>query len=345
MRLIEARDWTIIAATFAIAGFAAYLQSSHIKEAKPRTIIPTLERVYQLPLRPRSRETYGIDKDDIIRTLESALALEKIKNVALKTEIDRAKYMVEEVFLASRSSLLALEKNSQSVDVVKEWQTSQSASEMPLGAHETDIDTSARQPVAKPASRPSPSTDQKDDTDSLKRTVPTLEPKTTSQEIVRSATPPLISAEPDRKVRPATFTTHLEPVSPEVGRILANFQHQPTKQGFKVIVPGIDLFVRNSRSIGPNARSILKPIAEVASLDKNFKLKIVGHTDGVKSVIDSNRLSRQRAELVKQFLSEKLNVGASRITAHGKGKDQPIASNATLDGRQSNRRIEIDFSK
>jgi outer membrane protein OmpA-like peptidoglycan-associated protein len=87
----------------------------------------------------------------------------------------------------------------------------------------------------------------------------------------------------------------------------------------------------------------LGPIAKVANFDKEFKLEIVGHTDSFKSSTDSRKLSRQRAELVKQFLAQELNVDAGRMRIDGKGKDKPIASNATLDGRRSNRRIEISF--
>lgn len=348
VRLMEVLDWTLVAATSVVVGLGIYIQRNHITEAKPQRIISKLERAYQLPLTLDSGKTYGIDKEEIISNLESALELEKIKNVALRSEIDKAKYLIEEIFLASKSSLLAIDKKKIQASSVKELQSPDkepSTSDVLSNSDETNLTRNTHQPVAIPVAKPSELAHQKGDRGSSKRIVPALNPKTAPRKIVSSAQSkaPSISAGPDNTARPATNAIHLETVSPEIGKILANFQHQPTEQGFKVVVPGTDLFVRNSRNIAPDAHSILEPIAKVANLNKDLKLEIVGHTDSLKSVADSNKLSRQRAELVKQLLSEKLHVDAGRMSVDGKGKDRPIASNATLDGRRVNRRTEIWF--
>jgi outer membrane protein OmpA-like peptidoglycan-associated protein len=51
-------------------------------------------------------------------------------------------------------------------------------------------------------------------------------------------------------------------------------------------------------------------------------------------------LSKQRADAVALFLRQK-GVAAARITAVGYGQSQPIADNATEEGRAQNRRVEI----
>ena len=112
-----------------------------------------------------------------------------------------------------------------------------------------------------------------------------------------------------------------------------------------VTVPGQDLFSLNSRQISENAEKILTPIAKAANLNKQLALTILGHTDGIKSAEESRVVSRKRAEHVKKILVDELGINVNRIHADGKGRDQPVASNASLDGRRANRRIEILFTK
>ncbi|MFD2872165.1 OmpA family protein [Mucilaginibacter ximonensis] len=75
-------------------------------------------------------------------------------------------------------------------------------------------------------------------------------------------------------------------------------------------------------------------------IDKNFSLKLAGHTDNVGSDDANMRLSKDRAESVKSFLVSK-GANPSRIEATGYGETQPIASNKTAKGRQMNRRVEF----
>ncbi|NGM89203.1 OmpA family protein, partial [Parapusillimonas sp. SGNA-6] len=69
-------------------------------------------------------------------------------------------------------------------------------------------------------------------------------------------------------------------------------------------------------------------------------LKLAGHTDNTGSRELNLRLSKERAEAVKNYLVSK-GANPSRIEATGYGPDQPIASNATAAGRQQNRRVEF----
>jgi len=75
-------------------------------------------------------------------------------------------------------------------------------------------------------------------------------------------------------------------------------------------------------------------------IDKNFSLKLAGHTDNVGSNDANLRLSKDRAESVKSYLVSK-GANPSRIEATGYGETQPIASNKTAAGRQKNRRVEF----
>ena len=69
------------------------------------------------------------------------------------------------------------------------------------------------------------------------------------------------------------------------------------------------------------------------------RLEISGHTDNVGNKKDNKKLSQQRADAVRDYLVSK-GIDASRVQTVGYGDERPIASNATPEGRQQNRRIE-----
>ena len=81
---------------------------------------------------------------------------------------------------------------------------------------------------------------------------------------------------------------------------------------------------------------------KVATLlvNKNFSLKLAGHTDNVGSESANMKLSKDRAEALKAYLVSK-GANPSRIEATGYGETQPITSNKTAAGRQKNRRVEF----
>lgn len=75
-------------------------------------------------------------------------------------------------------------------------------------------------------------------------------------------------------------------------------------------------------------------------MEKNFSLKLAGHTDNTGSDALNLGLSKDRAESVKAYLVSQ-GANASRIEATGYGESQPIATNNTAAGRQANRRVEF----
>ena len=75
-------------------------------------------------------------------------------------------------------------------------------------------------------------------------------------------------------------------------------------------------------------------------INKNFSLKLAGHTDNVGSDAANLKLSKDRAESIKSYLVSK-DVNPSRVEATGYGESQPIKTNKTAEGRQMNRRVEF----
>ena len=83
---------------------------------------------------------------------------------------------------------------------------------------------------------------------------------------------------------------------------------------------------------------------DLANRIKGINLEVViaiGHTDSIGSDAYNQKLSVRRAESVKSYLVSK-GVEPNRIYTEGKGEKQPVASTKSKDGRQKNRRVEIE---
>ena len=109
----------------------------------------------------------------------------------------------------------------------------------------------------------------------------------------------------------------------------------------------IDLAIKNeilfdvdSSQLRPRAKTTLEEIAEVFREYPDTNLRVEGHADSTGSDAYNQRLSDRRAESVSSYL-ERQGVSGARIDAIGFGENEPRASNATADGRQLNRRVEI----
>ncbi|MCB0516949.1 MAG: OmpA family protein [Chitinophagales bacterium] len=76
----------------------------------------------------------------------------------------------------------------------------------------------------------------------------------------------------------------------------------------------------------------------------NEKVIITGHTDNVGSPEANQALAQKRADAIKSIIVRK-GIAANRITALSKGETEPTASNDTAEGRQLNRRCELQIVK
>jgi OmpA-OmpF porin, OOP family len=87
-------------------------------------------------------------------------------------------------------------------------------------------------------------------------------------------------------------------------------------------------------------------LARLADFMKEFpqvKGVIAGHTDNRGGKAYNDRLSERRAQSVRNYLVDKFGIEGSRLGVKGYGYSKPIATNATAEGRQKNRRIVADF--
>ncbi len=96
-------------------------------------------------------------------------------------------------------------------------------------------------------------------------------------------------------------------------------------------------------------KAVLKPegkakLDDLASKVGGINLEVViavGHTDSTGAAKYNQALSVRRAEAVKAYLVSK-GIESNRIYTEGKGLTQPVADNATREGRAKNRRVEVE---
>jgi outer membrane protein OmpA-like peptidoglycan-associated protein len=108
----------------------------------------------------------------------------------------------------------------------------------------------------------------------------------------------------------------------------------------RLSIPGNITFATGSDAIVTGFYPVLEDVAKVLNRYDKTKLSIEGHTDSVGDINSNRELSMQRANSVATYL-QATNVKANRLQTLGMGESQSIADNATAQGRQANRRVEL----
>ncbi|MFO2465053.1 OmpA family protein [Pseudomonas sp. 15FMM2] len=125
---------------------------------------------------------------------------------------------------------------------------------------------------------------------------------------------------------------------------MANTGVEVQRQGdqIKLIMPGNITFATDSAAI---ASSFYTPLNNLAGSLKQFSqntIQIVGYTDSTGSRQHNMDLSQRRAQSVATYLTSQ-GVSEANLSARGAGPDNPIASNADVNGRAQNRRVEVNL--
>ncbi len=110
-----------------------------------------------------------------------------------------------------------------------------------------------------------------------------------------------------------------------------------------VVSMGDVLFALGKYDLQPDAREKLAKLSGVVLAHPGLDLAVGGYTDNIGSQESNQKLSEKRAESVRTYLvAQGLTDGS--VTSQGFGTAMPVADNATADGRQKNRRVEIVVS-
>lgn len=105
----------------------------------------------------------------------------------------------------------------------------------------------------------------------------------------------------------------------------------------------IDIYFEFSRhALTPEATKQLEQIVAKFKQKSGQKIRITAHTDAWGSQQDNYILSDKRANAVKYFLLAK-GISPEALMASTFGKDQPLATNTTEDGRKMNRRASVEI--
>ena len=101
------------------------------------------------------------------------------------------------------------------------------------------------------------------------------------------------------------------------------------------------LFKTGKYDLNATSKAELAKLANVIKQNPDVSIDVHGYTDSTGSDAVNNPLSVHRAESVANFLTESGASYSQMKNVNGHGAANPVASNATAEGRQQNRRVEI----
>jgi outer membrane protein OmpA-like peptidoglycan-associated protein len=101
------------------------------------------------------------------------------------------------------------------------------------------------------------------------------------------------------------------------------------------------LFDVGKATLTQDLKTNLAKIAGILTIYKDANVQVEGHTDNVGGEEYNQKLSEKRASNVMEFLTNPGGISATRLTSMGYGFSKPLADNATKEGRQKNRRVDL----
>jgi outer membrane protein OmpA-like peptidoglycan-associated protein len=131
----------------------------------------------------------------------------------------------------------------------------------------------------------------------------------------------------------------IETLKRQLGALQAKTQE--TERGTILTLDSV-LFETNKAALKSGALQNLYPLVTFLRENPERTIKIEGHTDSVGDENYNFELSQQRAESVREFLTQN-GIEPNRIIARGYGETSPVAPNDTAAGRQQNRRVDLVF--
>lgn len=125
-------------------------------------------------------------------------------------------------------------------------------------------------------------------------------------------------------------------------KALQEMNAKKTERG-TVVTFGDVLFDTGKAELRSGSLHKLQQLANFLRDNPSRKIRVEGFTDSVGGDALNQRLSERRADAVSYSL-QRLGVAPERIVTAGYGKEYPVASNSSAEGRQLNRRVEVIIS-
>ncbi len=148
--------------------------------------------------------------------------------------------------------------------------------------------------------------------------------------------------EPEAKV---THYANLAQTQSEIANSVAKRRmvQAQTLTAARQVTLGDMLFQVGKADLNPRGQKAVSQLATFLRNNPDRNVVVSGYTDSTGSAELNAKLSQERANAVKTALVSQ-GVPAQRIAASGRGPANPVASNATAEGRQQNRRVAVDIS-
>jgi outer membrane protein OmpA-like peptidoglycan-associated protein len=153
----------------------------------------------------------------------------------------------------------------------------------------------------------------------------------------RDSTSPVSDPIPLVGVPPILYITDVE--TPDVELNYKPMNAPPPKVGDKITFYNI-YFERSKATILTTSRSALEELYDILAQHHEINIRIEGHTDSIGDEKDLIELSWQRAQAIKEYLVQK-GIDPVRVSTIGYGATRPISDNFTEQGREKNRRVEV----
>ncbi len=131
------------------------------------------------------------------------------------------------------------------------------------------------------------------------------------------------------------------PAAAEVS--IAELRSADLKEGQTIRIDKL-YFKADSAAVLESSFPVLEDLYTFMSKNPEVVVEIGGHTNGLPPQEYCDRLSAARAKTVYDYLIQR-GIPASRLQYKGYGKRQPVDTNATVDGRRKNQRVEVKILK
>jgi outer membrane protein OmpA-like peptidoglycan-associated protein len=136
-----------------------------------------------------------------------------------------------------------------------------------------------------------------------------------------------------------------EEVRKKFGQVETMFDRSEARvlrEGNTIIIRLIGMnFEVGQSTIRPEHFGLLSKVQEAIMVFPKSDVRVEGHTDSYGTDEANLKLSEERSEAVRLYLTANMGSGAPKITSVGYGETRPIANNETSEGRAKNRRIDI----
>jgi len=138
----------------------------------------------------------------------------------------------------------------------------------------------------------------------------------------------------------AFIGNYMDRQAAEMRRDLDGARIERIGEGIKITFDSGILFAVDGTALQLDARRNLNELARILAKYEDTEVLVEGHTDATGPEAYNLDLSERRAQAVVHHL-EAVNVDPARMRIMGYGESQPVADNATVEGRALNRRVEI----